>query len=112
MKPNQLLLRCYAERKDAQWQAFCIDFCLAAQADTFPEARVKLESMIGEYLQDALIGEDRPYAPQLFNRQAPLYQRLTYFWFSILHSVGLLREGFQRWFLEAVPLTPGTPHSA
>lgn len=112
MKPQQLLLRCYAQQKEGQWQAFCIDFSLAAQADSFAEARHKLEGMIVEYLTDALVGQDRAYAEQLLGRRAPLYQRLTYTYYCILHSVGLLRDELRRWFIEPIPLIPGAPHCA
>lgn len=112
MKPNQLFLRCYAECKDGQWQAFCIDFSLAAQADTFKEARQKLESMIGAYLYDALVGEDRAHARQLLMRTAPWEQQFTYWLFASLHHIGLLSDGLRRLFTEVVPLTPGKPYCA
>jgi predicted RNase H-like HicB family nuclease len=70
VKPTDLVLRCYAEKAGDQWQAFCLDFCLAAQGDTLSEAKEKLESMIAEYVYDALAGEDRDFGPQLLSRRA------------------------------------------
>lgn len=106
MKPNELILRCYAERKDDQWQAFCLDLCLAAQADTFEEAQLKLSMMIRDYIEEALVGEDKAYADQLLSRKAPLFFWIKYFWlrFRIFH-----RE-VARLFTLPVPLAP-LPHS-
>lgn len=69
MKPRELLLRCYANKYDDQWQAFCIDFGLAAQGDSYEEVKAKLSDMIREYLYDALVGEDKEYAEQLLQRK-------------------------------------------
>ncbi len=68
MKINTLILRCYAKYDEGQWIAFCLDFDLAAQADTFEQAKTKLENMIKEYVFDALVGEDKEYAEQLLTR--------------------------------------------
>ena len=78
MRPNQLLLRCYARKQGRLWSAVCIDLSLAAQADSFEAARDKLDAQIREYLHDALVGEDRGSARMLLSRKAPLEQRLTY----------------------------------
>jgi len=40
------VIRCLAERRGNQWQAFTLELGLATQADTLPEAKEKLESMI------------------------------------------------------------------
>lgn len=111
MKRNRWLLRCYAEKKGKQWQAFCIDLCLAAQADTFAQAKKKLEAMIREYLHDALVGEDREFAEQLLDRRAPLKQRITYWKLRALSLVGIASENLARAFSEAVPYRPEKPHA-
>lgn len=71
MKATNLVLRCYAERQGDQWVAICLDLCLAAQADTFEEARHKLHEQVVDYVQEAL-GDDREHAHYLLNRKAPL----------------------------------------
>lgn len=68
--PLGLLVRCFAQEKAGQWQAFSLEFGLAAQGDTFPEARHKLESMIESYVFDALAGDDREHALVLLRRRA------------------------------------------
>ncbi|MDN5751784.1 MAG: hypothetical protein L0H15_00695 [Nitrosospira sp.] len=106
MKSADLLLRCYANRKDGQWQAFCIDFSLAAQGDSFPDVRTKLETMIAEYIYDALAGEDREYADQLLHRKAPLRQIATYYYYALMYKIGAFGDGLHQLFKPAVPLVP------
>ena len=67
MKANELILRCYGEKIGDTWQAFCIDLNLAAQGDSFPEVKAKLNQQIYSYVYDALVGEDKEYADQLLN---------------------------------------------
>lgn len=79
MKPNGLLLRCYAECIDGQWHAFCLDLCLAAQGESFQEVRRMLEAMIKEYVVDALVGADKEFAGMLLRRPAPLKYWVKYY---------------------------------
>lgn len=76
-------VRCYAEMKDGYWQAFSIEYGLAAQGDSLEEVRQKLDAMIREYLTDAY-GEDRRYQRQLLSRRAPFSQVLKYHYYSVL----------------------------
>lgn len=106
MRPADLTLRCYAEQEAPRlWVAVCIDFSLAAQGESYREARRRLESQIDAYLYDALAGEDRAFAPQLLSRKAPLKQILKY------HLIqwrwhGLLFRHCVRSFVENAPLLP------
>ena len=104
MKPRQLLLRCMAQQRDNQWQAFCLDFDLAAQADTLDEAKRKLELQVEEYVYDALAGEDRQYADQLLTRRAPLSLWAQYYGFGLLKKFVEVRSN--RRFKEPIPLVP------
>jgi hypothetical protein len=106
---KNLMLRCYANMEGDQWQAFCIDLCLASQGDTFPEVKQKLEGMMVEYVYDALAGEDREFAEQLLNRKAPFRQIITYHGIKLLHHFGLLRDGLHKLFKEPMPLIPQRP---
>ncbi len=78
--PTQLLtLRCYAEQESASlWVAVCIDLCLAAQGESYRDARERLDAQIDSYLFDAIEGADQADADQLLNRKAPLKQQLKY----------------------------------
>lgn len=106
MKPTDLILRCYINKKGDQWQAFCIDFCLAAQGESLPEVKNKLKSMISEYLYDALVGEDREFANQLLKRKAPFKQIATYHYYAFMHHIGLFRDGMRTMFKLPMPLVP------
>jgi hypothetical protein len=106
MRPEDLLLRCYANKHNDQWQAFCIDLSLAAQGDDFPEVKRKLESMIAEYVYDALAGEDRDYAEQLLNRTAPFKQVATYHYYTLMYQIGVFKDGIHRLFKSPLPLIP------
>jgi len=91
MLPRQRLVRCYAKRDCDLWVAFCLDFALAAQADTLDEAKRKLDGQIREYVHDALNGADRAHAGALLTRRAPLSFWLEYW---------QIRAGFalKKWF--------------
>lgn len=92
MNSGFLLLRCYVEKAEGQWQAFCLDLCLASQADSQEEARDKLHAMIWEYVQDAVAGEDRAYASRLLSRPAPFRYWVKYYWIALLSKLGAIAE--------------------
>ncbi|HWG69584.1 MAG TPA: hypothetical protein VN692_09240 [Steroidobacteraceae bacterium] len=81
VSPIKMMVRCLAECKDGQWQAFSLEFGLAAQADSFAEAKSKLDGMIQDYLYDAYVGEDREHARELLTRKAP-YQVFVRYYFA------------------------------
>lgn len=88
MRESQWEIRCYAERQaPGLWIALCLDFDLAAQGETFQEARSRLDAMIDEYVEDALTGEDRDHAQALLNRRAPRRYWLRYYWFDLVRRV-------------------------
>ena len=107
MNPKTLLLRCYArEETDGQWSDVCLDLCLAAQGDSFEEARKKLEEQIAEYVYDAVAGEDREYAADLLSRKAPLSQWLEYYWYKLINRLTHRKDGPHKPFDETLPLIP------
>lgn len=103
MIPTDLIVKCYAEQEAAYWVAVCLNFNLAAQGESFEEAKAKLEGMITEYVHDALVGEDKPYSAQLLSRRAPLSSWLKYYF--IVVKVALC-HGTERTFDETMPLIP------
>lgn len=107
MKPNNLILKCYAEGKNDLWQAFCLDFDLSVQGESFEEVREKLDAQIREYLHDALIGEDKAYAGQLLSRRAPLTQYLKFYYIVARIKLSHAKDGVIRLINEPMPLTPG-----
>jgi len=108
--PQHLLVRCYAKREGGLWVAFCVDFTLAAQADTLDEAKRKLDGQIREYVHDALIGADRAHAGQLLTRRAPLSFWLEYWLiragFALKKRFRPDRQGHAFPFNEILPVIP------
>ena len=110
MRPNDLVLRCYAEREqDGSWFAICIDLNLSTQADTAREAKAKLHSQIEQYVREALI-VDTQYAAQLLQRRAPLGFVARYHLIRAICSLrGMHRGGRpapKRIFKEHLPVVP------
>ncbi len=70
---NKVVL-CYAEGGPEGWEAFCVDYDLAVQGDSFPDAREKLSEQIDFYLEEVgrLPAADRA---RLLNRRMPWFER-------------------------------------
>lgn len=73
-------VRCFAEYSGGVWVAYCVDLDLAAQGDTFEEARRKIDAQLRELARD-LAGPDRENAALLLARKAPPALWLKY-WFA------------------------------
>lgn len=82
MKANKLIVKCFAKQEDGVWVASCLDLCLAAQGDTFDEAKRKLEEQIIFYVKEAV--EDEEYGDQLLNRSAPLSSWIEYYFIKLI----------------------------
>lgn len=108
VSPMCLVIRVFAERKNNQWQAFTLELGLAVQADTLPEVKHKLESMILSYVTDALTGEDREHAYELLNRRATWRVYLNYYVLSVFYNItSFLDHSKDRIFYkEPMPLEP------
>ncbi|MDR6093165.1 DUF1902 domain-containing protein [Stenotrophomonas sp. SORGH_AS_0321] len=108
MRPNQLLLRCFAERDDGLWVAHCLDLSLAVQGDSLDEVKRKLDLQIRDYVQDALVGEDREHAGYLLKRKAPLSLWVRYYWICLLLAKDSLfhaeRQAREKVFSEPMPM--------
>lgn len=70
----------------------CLDFSLAAQADSLKEAKAKLFAQIDSYLRDAH-GVDSAHASRLLRRSAPLGYWLQFYYFRF---VRLLKRSNER----------------
>jgi hypothetical protein len=104
----RFVVRVLAEHKNDQWQAFSLELGLAAQADTLPEVKYKLESMIRSYLDDALVGEDREHAYDLLFRRATWQVFAKYHWASVISHLGTLfgRSKDRVIYDKTLPLAP------
>lgn len=109
-KQIRLLVRCIAEQKNDQWQAFSLEFGLAAQGDTLDEVKHRLEKMIWYYVYDALIGEDREHAWDLLSRRASARVYFKYYLAAICSRIASLwgaKDNVVR-FKEPLALEPRT----
>lgn len=112
MSPASLIVHCLLERRDDQWQAFSLEFGLAAQADSDREAMQKLEDMVRSYVYDALVGEDREHASLLLARRAAARVFLKYYLvlaMSLLRRLGGRRNGaYPGTYERPLPLMPAS----
>lgn len=74
-----LTVRCLVESKQGEWQAFSLEFGLAAQGETLEDAKRRLDAMLQSYIHDALVGEDRAHAHDLLSRRATWRVYLRYY---------------------------------
>jgi predicted RNase H-like HicB family nuclease len=102
MKSNDLILKCYAEQEEGVWVAVCLDFNLAAQADSYQEVKAKLESMISFYVREALT-IDIAYADQLLSRRAPLSSWIKYYSIVLRNAI---QEDKHFVFNKMMPMRP------
>lgn len=72
-----IIVRCYAEGHDGQWEAFCLDLDLAVQGESLIEVQDSLNDAMCGYLEyvSTLPARDRK---RLMNRKAPLSLRLRF----------------------------------
>lgn len=80
MKTQNLSLRCFAERRNGHWVAFCLDLNLGAQGSTLSDVRGRLDRMVHSYLDDICDGDESQYFDDLFPRRAPLDIWLRYYY--------------------------------
>jgi predicted RNase H-like HicB family nuclease len=70
-------LRCYAEGRDGEWEAICLDLDIAVQGNSFEEVFRSLQQAISLYLEAVtdLPPEERR---DLFHRPAPFPVRFKF----------------------------------
>jgi len=109
--PADMQLRCYAQLEGDQWVAVCIDFNLAAQANSFEEARKKLHHQVLWYVYDAVAGDDQAHGVDLLQRKAPVALVLRY---HVVHAMSRFRAMRERVraFCDLLPLSPQRPAAA
>ena len=89
------VLRCYAEGRNDEWEAICLDLDIAVQGNSFVDVFRSLDEAIALYLES--VGEvPASERAHLLDRPAPLSVRFQFFWHvlgSLFHDKG---EGRQR----------------
>jgi predicted RNase H-like HicB family nuclease len=70
-------LHCYAEGRDDDWEAICLDLDIAVQGRSFEEVFASLQEAISLYLETVsdLQPDERP---SLLHRRAPFALRLKF----------------------------------
>jgi predicted RNase H-like HicB family nuclease len=96
-------LRCYAEGRDGDWEAICLDLDIAVQGGSFEEVFTSLQGAVSLYLQSVtdLPPEERRV---LLHRPAPLPVRLRF----LIHALRALftdNEGDRQRHQFTVPVT-------
>jgi predicted RNase H-like HicB family nuclease len=76
------LLRCYAEGRDGEWEAICLEFDIAVQGETFEQVFHDLKEAIHLYVESVL---ELPVVDQkrLLHRPAPMSLRIKYLWHTL-----------------------------
>ena len=105
MKSQDLIVRCMARREGDVWVAVCLDYTLAAQGATLPEARSRLHEQIVAYVREAFT-TDVKHAAQLLTRKAPLTGRVAFAYNRIRRRLHRLSRGAPKAYCEPLPLQP------
>ena len=105
VRPANLVLRCYAIKREGVWSAMCIDFSLAAQASSFDDAKRKLNAQIVDYVRDA-VTIDHEHASYLLQRRAPFSQLWTYRLLRLRSHVMAVKNASTKLFTQALPVVP------
>lgn len=60
--------------------------------------------MLSEYLNDALVGQDKDFAEQLLCRRAPAKYFAKFYFYMSMHKIGVINGGFRETFFSPLPL--------
>ncbi len=71
------MLRCYAEGRDGEWDAICLDLDIAVQGDSFEDVFRELDEAVALYLESVAELPDSERA-RFLRRPAPLSVRLKF----------------------------------
>jgi predicted RNase H-like HicB family nuclease len=95
-------LRCYAEGRDGDWEASCLDLDIAVQGGSFEEVFASLQEAISLYLETVA---DLPpnERTSLLDRPAPLNIRLKFLTHALRGLFGG-SAGDRQWHQFTMPL--------
>ena len=73
-------LKCYGSQLiSGKWYGICLNFNLAAEAETIDELKTKLNRMIKSYIEAVIDTNDPDSIPVLLSRRASLLSWLKYY---------------------------------
>lgn len=95
-------LHCYAEGRDGDWEAICLDLDIAVQGESFAQVYQELNKAIDLYLESV---RNLPEAERrhLMTRKAPMSVRLKFLWLAIRSVFAGGDEGQHAEFTLAAP---------
>ena len=80
-------LHCYAEGRDGDWEAICLDLDIAVQGPSFEDVSASLREAITLYLE--AVGDLEPQERRaLLDRSAPLRVRLRFLGHAVRGLLG------------------------
>jgi hypothetical protein len=83
-------IRCYGFRTSSgRWQGVCLDFNLAAEADTIDQLKSKMGDIIKSYIESVLDTPDKSSIIALLNRKAPFKNWVLYY---LIKSIIYIKE--------------------
>ncbi len=75
-------LRCYAEGRDGEWEAICLDLDIAVQGKSFEEVFQSLDEAVNLYLESTS-GLPEVERARFLNRATPLSVRLKFLGYAL-----------------------------
>jgi hypothetical protein len=87
---KEKVIRCYGfQTPSGRWQGVCLDFNLAAEADTIDQLKNKMNDIIKSYIESVLDSTDKSSIIELLNRKAPLKDWGFYY---LIKSIRIIKE--------------------
>ena len=80
---------CYADGRDSDWEAFCLNFDLEVQGASFDDVRAKLNEAIEIYLEGVRALPKEEWA-RMVNRRAPLSSDFDTYFRNLLSNQPLM----------------------
>ncbi len=76
------VLRCYAEGRNGEWEAICLDLDIAVQEKSFEDVFHALNEVIALHVEAVTALPETEHA-HLLDRPAPLSLRLKFFFYAL-----------------------------
>lgn len=102
ISPDQLIIRCYGEKKGGKWVGICLNFNLAIEADSADKLVKKMNEVIKSYLESVYDTDNKSSIPELVSRRAPLRDWCKYYVIRAAYAIKNFRAFFT--FEEAIPI--------
>lgn len=97
-------VRCLAWQTEGQWVVSTLEFGLAAQADTYEQAKEKIEAQINDFVRVAL-REDPDFRRELFARRAVWHDYARWYVARAMQPVHAAGDGLRAFFEETPRLS-------